>query len=143
MITQLRYRFSNPGCPTRWAGLVPTRDGSAYLAVGMTLEPYVSHARDLVTVTGHTPAEALQALVQQSGRSWAAAIAEPDVLTVSPAEWRDLIQAVTSLTVISDHIYQKATPLWADNDKSRDRAIALWLALTAGQNEQLEAGRHY
>lgn len=130
---------SQPPFVTPWAGLVPLDDLSGYLVHGC--KPGKQHALSIapryITARGASPLKAYRQLTEITGHAWCVAVREHDLLNLDRAHWKEMVRAVPRIKIISEQLWSWAEPIWEGAWDELECASALWMALTAAQDEEL------
>jgi hypothetical protein len=127
---------------TAWAGIVPVEDGAGYMLLGCRPGEKRPFGRlpNVTVVTGRTPLQAYKELVGLTGQPWCLAMRESDLINLDGAHWTQMVQGIPRIKLVSDQLWIWAEPIWEDASEdlpaSLDRSRALWLALTAAQDEE-------
>ena len=128
---------------TPWAGIVPLEDLSGYLIQGCKAgKRYaLGVAPERVTVTGSSPLKAYRRLAELTGHAWCLAVREQDLLNLDRVHWTQMVRGIPKIKMICEQRWAWAEPIWegAIDDRIHwpETSRALWLALTAADEEEL------
>jgi hypothetical protein len=126
-----------------WAGIVPLDDLSGYVIHGF--EPGKHHALSItpkrVTVRDVSPLKAYQRLTALTGHAWCIAVREHDLVALDRAHWTEMVRGIPRIKMISEHLWNRAKPIWDEAFDEPASSRALWLALTATHEEELRVPR--
>lgn len=129
-----------PRQQTSWAAIVPLEDGGGYRILACYPRSGKGQPPRFESTTGSSPGRAYDCLVRETGQSWPVAVREADCLGLDPIHWSTMVRGIPKIKIVSEYLWEWAEPIWEeawrDAPGSLEISRALWLAITAAQEDR-------